>query len=107
PIHPSYPLSGRDAFRTATGVHAAAIIKAQKQGDTELEDRVYSSVPAAVFGRRQEIEIGHYSGKSNVVYWLREHGHEASEALVDKVFQAAKSQDHTLSTEEVEAIIAS
>ncbi len=105
PIHPSYPLSGRDAFRTATGVHAAAIIKAQKQGDSELEDRVYSSVPAGVFGRRQEIEIGHYSGKSNVVYWLREHGYETSEALVDKVFQAAKRQDHTLSTEEVKAII--
>ncbi len=105
PIHPSYPLSGRDAFRTATGVHAAAIIKAQKQGDSELEDRVYSSVPAGVFGRRQEIEIGHYSGKSNVVYWLREHGYETSEALVDKVFQAAKRQDHTLSTDEVKAII--
>jgi 2-isopropylmalate synthase len=51
PIHPSYPLAGRDAFRTATGVHAAAIIKAEKTGDHELADRVYSSVPARVFGR--------------------------------------------------------
>ena len=64
-------------------------------------------MPAGVFGRKQEIEIGHYSGKSNVVYWLREHGYGPSEALVDKVFQAAKRQDHTLSTEEVKAIIAS
>jgi 2-isopropylmalate synthase len=30
PIHPQYPLAGSDAFRTATGVHAAAIIKAEK-----------------------------------------------------------------------------
>ena len=90
PIHPSYPLSGRDAFRTATGVHAAAIIKATKTGDHDLADRVYSSVPARVFGRKQEIEIGHYSGRSNVIYWLREHGYEPSDELVDKVFAFAK-----------------
>jgi 2-isopropylmalate synthase len=107
PIHPSYPLSGRDAFRTATGVHAAAIIKATKTGDNELSDRVYSSVPARVFGRKQEIEIGHYSGRSNVIYWLREHGYEASDELVDKVFAFAKTQDHTLSRAEIEAVIAS
>lgn len=105
PIHPSYPLSGRDAFRTATGVHAAAIIKATKTGDNELSDRVYSSVPARVFGRKQEIEIGHYSGRSNVIYWLREHGYEASDELVDKVFAFAKTQDHTLSRAEIEAVI--
>ena len=105
PIHPSYPLSGRDAFRTATGVHAAAIIKAEKRGDHELADKVYSAVPARVFGRQQEIEIGHYSGRSNVIYWLRAHGYEADDALVDKVFSAAKRQDHTLSEAEVRAII--
>ncbi len=107
PIHPSYPLSGRDAFRTATGVHAAAIIKAEKTGDHELADRVYSAVPARVFGRQQEIEIGHYSGRSNVIYWLRSHGYEPTDDLVDRVFNHAKQQNHTLSTEEVKAVIAS
>jgi 2-isopropylmalate synthase len=107
PIHPSYPLSGRDAFRTATGVHAAAVIKAEKTGDHDLADRVYSAVPARVFGRQQEIEIGHYSGRSNVIYWLRAHGYDPADALVDKVFNFAKLQDHTLSTEEVKAVIAS
>ncbi|MDC0720550.1 LeuA family protein [Nannocystis bainbridge] len=106
PIHPSYPLAGRDAFRTATGVHAAAIIKATKTGDHDLADRVYSSVPARVFGRKQEIEIGHYSGRSNVIFWLREHGYEPSDELVDRVFNFAKSQNHTLTTEEVKAVIA-
>jgi 2-isopropylmalate synthase len=105
PIHPSYPLSGRDAFRTATGVHAAAIIKAENTGDQSLADRVYSAVPARIFGRRQEIEIGHYSGRSNVVHWLREHGYDPTDELVDRVFAAAKKQDHVLSTEEVQAII--
>jgi isopropylmalate/homocitrate/citramalate synthase len=105
PIHPSYPLVGRDAFRTATGVHAAAIIKAEAKGELDLADRVYSSVPARVFGRRQQIEIGHYSGRSNVIYWLREHGFDASDALVDYVFEHAKSQSETLSDEQIRAVV--
>ena len=106
-IPPGYPVFGHDAFRTATGVHAAAIIKAESRGEFELADRVYSSVPARTFGRRQLIEIGHYSGKSNVIHWLREHGYEPSDALVDHVFDQAKTRDHTLTDEEVIAIIES
>ena len=105
PIHPSYPLAGRDAFRTATGVHAAAVIKAHDKGDLEVADRVYSSVPARVYGRRQEIEVGHYSGRSNVVYWLKERGLEPEPALVDRIFAAAKAADHTLTEDELKAIV--
>jgi isopropylmalate/homocitrate/citramalate synthase len=105
PIHPSYPLSGRDAFRTATGVHAAAVIKAEARGDFDLADRVYSAVPARVFGRRQQIDIGHYSGRSNVVHWLREHGIDPVDALVDRVFAAAKAGNRTLEDHEVLAIV--
>lgn len=105
PIHPSYPLSGRDAFRTATGVHAAAIIKAEAKGELDLADRVYSSVPARVFGRRQQIEIGHYSGRSNVIYWLRERGFDPTEELVDRVFAFAKSQSETLSDAQLLAVV--
>ncbi|MCX4243790.1 LeuA family protein [Paraliomyxa miuraensis] len=106
PIHPSYPLSGRDAFRTATGVHAAAVIKAENKGDLELADRVYSSVPARVFGRHQQIEIGHYSGRSNVVHWLRTHGLDASDVVVDRVFAAAKRGNRTLEEHEIRALVA-
>jgi 2-isopropylmalate synthase len=106
PIPFNYPLAGRDAFRTATGVHAAAIIKAEKKGHAWLADRIYSGVPAGVFGRHQEIEIGHMSGESNVIYWLRQHGHEPTEGLVARIFKAAKAANHTLTTEEVEALIA-
>lgn len=106
PIHPAYPLAGRDAFRTATGVHAAAVIKAEKRGEQELADKVYSSVPARTFGRQQEIEIGHYSGKSNVVYWLQSHGYEPTDDVVDKVFAAAKAGNRTLTEDEIRALIA-
>jgi isopropylmalate/homocitrate/citramalate synthase len=106
PIHPSYPLVGRDAFRTATGVHAAAIIKAEARGEFELADRVYSAVPARVFGRKQAIEIGHYSGRSNVVYWLRERGIEPTDELVDRVFEYAKSRNETLPDDELLRVIA-
>ncbi len=106
PIHPSYPLSGRDAFRTATGVHAAAVIKAELKGDLELADRVYSSVPARTFGRQQEIEIGHYSGRSNVVHWLRSRGLPTDDRIVDGIFDEAKRGNRTLGEHEVRAIAA-
>lgn len=105
PIHPQYPLTGADAFRTATGVHAAAIIKAEKKGDSWLADRIYSGVPAGMFGKEQEIEIGHYSGESNVVYWLKKRGHEPTPELVAAVLGAAKRGNRVLSDDEINAVI--
>ncbi|MGE0868883.1 MAG: LeuA family protein [Kofleriaceae bacterium] len=105
PIHPQYPLVGHDAFRTATGVHAAAIIKAEKKGDSWLADRIYSGVPAGMFGKEQEIEIGHYSGESNVVYWLNKRGYEPTPELVAAVLGAAKRGNRVLSDDEVVAAI--
>lgn len=105
PIHPSYPLSGEDAFRTATGVHAAAIIKAQRRGDRELADRVYSSVPARRYGRAQVIEVGHYSGRSNVICWLSERGMEPDDAVVDAILGVAKKSDHTMTETEIRDVI--
>jgi len=102
----NYPLVGADAFRTATGVHAAAIIKAQAKGDAWLADRIYSGVPAGLFGRKQEICIGYMSGASNVVYWLKQRGIEPEPALVDAVLAVAKKSDHILSDAEVEAAVA-
>ncbi|MDQ3369374.1 MAG: LeuA family protein [Myxococcota bacterium] len=105
PIHPQYPLTGADAFRTATGVHAAAIIKAEKKGDAWLADRIYSGVPAGMFGKEQEIEIGHYSGESNVVYWLKKRGYEPTQALVAAVLGAAKRGNRVLRDDEIVAVI--
>jgi len=101
----NYPLVGRDAFRTATGVHAAAIIKAQAKGDAWLADRVYSGVPAGMFGRSQEICIGYMSGASNVTYWLRSRNIEPNEDLVRRILAKAKEGDHILSDDEVLSIV--
>jgi 2-isopropylmalate synthase len=105
PIHPQYPLAGADAFRTATGVHAAAIIKAENKGDQWLADRIYSGVPAGMFGREQEIEIGHYSGESNVVYWLQKRGFAATPELVTAVLTYAKNSNRVLTDEEIRQVI--
>ncbi len=105
PIPVNYPLAGADAFRTATGVHAAAIIKAEKRGDAFLADRIYSGVPAAIFGKEQEIEIGHMSGESNVVYWLKKRGIEPEPALVKQLLGVAKSTDHILTEDEIRQVI--
>ncbi len=105
PLVHSYPVLGKDAFRTGTGVHAAAIVKAHAKGDDWLADRVYSSIPASMVGRRQIIEIGPMSGLSNVKYWLREHGYDPDDAeLCDRIFRAAKQTDHTLTEGELEAL---
>jgi len=101
PIPPNYPAVGRDAFRTGTGVHAAAVIKAQRKGQDWLADRVYSGVPAGLIGRRQEIEVGPMSGESNVVHWLESHGIEPSASRVQAVFQLAKSVDRMLTEDEI------
>jgi 2-isopropylmalate synthase len=102
PIPENYPVIGEDAFRTGTGVHAAAIIKAQQKGDSWLADMVYSGVPAAEFGRQQKIEVSHMSGMSNVKHWLGEHGYDpANEGLCRRIFELAKSRGHTLSEAEI------
>ena len=106
PLVHSYPVVGHDAFRTGTGVHAAAIIKAEAKGDAWLADRIYSAIPASMVGRKQLIEIGPMSGLSNVKYWLREHGYDATdEDLTSRIFRAAKKTDHTLTQGELEALI--
>jgi 2-isopropylmalate synthase len=97
----NYPLSGRDAFRTATGVHAAAVIKAIKKGDAHLADIIYSGVPAGWFGREQEIEVGHMSGLSNVRYWLEHRRIEPTEDLVQAIFAKAKSSNRLLRDDEL------
>ncbi len=101
PIPRNYPVLGEDAFRTATGVHAAAVIKAFKKGDIELANTVYSGVPSHYFGLEQIIEIGPMSGKSNVVFWLERRGIAASDELVDRIVQRAKASDRILTEEEI------
>ncbi len=105
-IPPNYPVIGRDAFRTATGVHAAAIIKAYHKQDAALADAVYSGVPTHLFGLDQIIEIGPLSGKSNVLFWLERHGIPADEALVTRIFDAAKQSARVLTESEVQALCA-
>jgi 2-isopropylmalate synthase len=101
----NYPVVGRDAFRTATGVHAAAIIKAAARAGSDLADTVYSGIAAGSFGRRQEIEIGPMSGLSNVRYWLEQHGFTVNEGLARTIFDHAKSASAVLRHDELMAIV--
>ena len=101
----NYPVFGEDAFETGTGVHASAVVKAMTKGDHWLADRVYSGVPAGDFGLKQIIRIGHMSGRSNITWWLNQNGYEASDDLVEHMFEVAKSQRSLMSDEEVHAAI--
>ena len=101
----NYPVFGKDAFRTATGVHAAAVIKSYRKGDRRLADIVYSGVPAGQFGLEQVIEIGPMSGKSNVVYWLEHRGIEPNEERVNRIYDRAKQSSAVLHEEEIRQLI--
>lgn len=106
PIPPNYPVVGEDAFRTATGVHAAAVIKAIKKNDTELANAVYSGVPSQLFGLEQVIDVGPMSGKSNVLFWLERRGIPATDDVVERIYARAKSSDHTLTEVEIKECLA-
>jgi 2-isopropylmalate synthase len=106
PIPVNYPVVGSDAFRTGTGVHAAAVIKALRKGDVWLADLVYSGVPAHLFGGRQRIEIGPMSGESNVIFWLEQHGIEPEADLVKRIFARAKESDRVLGDDELMTMVA-
>ena len=107
PIPANYPVVGRDAFRTATGVHAAAVIKAFRKQDHALVDAVYSGVPAGMVGREQEVDIGPLSGRSNVLFWLEKRGLKVSDEAVDRVFAAAKGSDSILSDAVIRSLLTS
>jgi len=104
-IPANYPMLGRDAFRTGTGVHAAAIVKALRRGDVELADAVYSGVPAALVGRRQEIEIGPVAGHSNVLYWLEMNGYDPTVERIERILALAKQSRKILSEAEIRAVL--
>lgn len=104
-IPPNYPVIGRDAYRTATGVHAAAVIKAFRKNDTVLADAVYCGVPASLVGREQIIEVGPMSGKSNVIYWLEKRGIPATDELVDRIFAKAKASTTILTETEIRGLL--
>ena len=101
----NYPVFGRDAFRTATGVHAAAVIKSYRKGNKELADLVYSGVPAGQFGLEQVVEIGPMSGKSNVIYWLKKRGIEPSEDRVTRIYEHAKQASAVLAEDEIMRLV--
>ena len=101
----NYPVFGRDAFRTATGVHAAAVIKSYRKGDRELADLVYSGVPAGQFGLEQVVEIGPMSGKSNVIYWLEKRGIEANDDRVNRIYDRAKQASAVLADDEIMRLV--
>jgi len=105
-VSPKHPVVGRDAFRTATGVHARAIQKASLRGESEVADLVYSSIPAALLGRSQEICMGACSGHANARHWLYQHGIELSTEETERLLAFAKSSDHVLSDQELFAWLA-
>jgi 2-isopropylmalate synthase len=100
----SQPMVGKNAFRTATGVHASAIAKAEIKSQW-LGDHVYGLLPAARIGQQASICIGPMSGASNVQHWLTQHGITGSDGLLRAILQRAKAADRVLSDEELLSVV--
>ena len=105
PLPFNYPVMGRDAFRTSTGVHAAAIVKAKQKGNDFLANRIYSGVPSDLFGRAQEIEIGPASGHHNVEFWLHNKGIKPTPKLIEAIGARAKQSRTVLTEDELQRIV--
>lgn len=105
PMPYNKPIVGPDAFRTSTGVHAAAVAKAAKMKDDWLSNIVYSGVPADMIGRRQRIEVGPMSGLHNVRFWLEQHNLHVSDECIAEILNAAKRSSKVLTDEEIMTII--
>ena len=101
PIPFNYPVVGADAFRTSTGVHAAAVVKAIAKNDRWLCDCVYCGVPSSMVGRKQGIEIGPMSGEHNVRFYLKERGIREDPVFVEKILAAAKRSNKLLTENDV------
>ena len=101
----NYPIVGADSFRTATGVHAAAIAKALSKNDNWLAEHVYCGVPSSMVGRVHEIEIGPLSGEHNVRFFLRRNKIEENPAYITKILEVAKRSNRLLTDEDVRRIV--
>jgi 2-isopropylmalate synthase len=101
----NYPVVGADSFRTATGVHAAAIAKALSKNDNWLAEHVYCGVPSSMVGREHTIEIGPMAGEHNVRFFLRKHNIEENPAFVTKVLEVAKRSNRLLTDDDVRRIV--
>ncbi len=106
PLPFNYPVMGQDAFRTAVGVHAAAIAKGMDKGDRYLAERVYCSIPASMIGREHTIEIGPLSGMHNVRFWLKSRGLQFPDIVMEKILTAAKQAQRLLTEDEIMRIVA-
>ena len=51
----------------------------------------------------QVIDVGPMSGKSNILFWLERRGIVPSDGVVERIYERAKSSNHTLSEAEIMA----
>jgi 2-isopropylmalate synthase len=99
-IAPSSPLIGSDAFRTGSGAHATALVKALRAGDPWLADNVISGVPAGLLGLENRVDISPVSGLSNVRWWLARHGYDASDQVLTRELLLAVKQTQRAATDD-------
>lgn len=98
------PIYGENAFATSSGIHASA---GKKELQANRIHSIYFPFSPESVGNKAIVEVGPFSGKSNVELKLRQLGISSTPALIDVVLSRAKQQRGLLSDEEVRQIAAS
>jgi len=99
-IAPAHAVVGADAFRTGTGAHATALVKALRAGDRSLADAVCSAVPASIVGAEHRVDVSPVSGLSNVRWWLSQHGYDPSDLVLMRELLLAVKQTQRVATDD-------
>lgn len=103
PVPVGFPVIGQDAFRTGTGVHAAALVKSRPFG-VAMEDAIYSGVPAGLVGRSQEIVVTTLSGRNGIRSVLIGLDLPHDEVTVQRVFDYAKAGNRRVGEDELRRV---
>ncbi|RMH05197.1 MAG: citramalate synthase [Aquificota bacterium] len=91
PVPKNMPYVGESAFAHKAGVHASAVLKSSQ---------TYEHIDPSLVGNRRKITVSDLSGKSNLLYKLREMGIQVDEKspellrLVEKVKELEKEGYH-------------
>lgn len=96
----AHPVIGADAFRSGTGAHATALVKALRAGDRSMADDVASAVPAGLVGAEHRVDVSPVSGLSNVRWWLAQHGYDPGDLVLMRELLLAVKQTQRVATDD-------
>lgn len=102
PVPPNYPGLGEKVYRTASGIHAAAELKAGQLGLKGTTP--YSAVSPEWVNRETDVVVGPLSGSHNVRFVAERLGIPATNEFIARALDVAKSANRILTDQDIKNI---